>query len=326
MLRLIAYLLFCGVLEAQVIEQWREMTGAARQQLQDGKYEAARMTLTGALELVRAAGSNPALEASILNNLGDVEDELGRFSESEKRYKRSITLWESLGGEAREALTRPLNNLAIVYSHMSRHADAERLYLRALSIRTELKGSGHPDLAPILISLCRTEGVQRKYSDGEAHCRQAIAILENATSELHPMLAPAYMNLALLYQGEDELVTAHGWARKALKVAEETSGIRPRIIVHILMATSEIEFDLGFRDQAAEMLQRAQSIAKEALIGNHPLVAEGLLLQARFLNKSNRMAEARKLKEQAMALVGSHRRENSMEHSVDVSEFQSAKK
>jgi tetratricopeptide (TPR) repeat protein len=170
MLRIIACLIFCVVLKAQVIEQWREMTGAARQQFQEGKYEAARMTLTRALEIVRASGSNPILEASILNNLGDAEDELGRFSESEKHYKRSITLWESLGGEAREALTRPLNNLAIVYSHMSRHADAQRLYLRALAIRTELRGSGHPDLAPVLISLCRTEGVQRKYVDGEAHC------------------------------------------------------------------------------------------------------------------------------------------------------------
>ena len=178
----------------------------------------------------------------------------------------------------------------------------------------------------MLTSLCRTEGEQRKYSDGEAHCRQAIAIVENADNELQPMLAPAYMNLALLYRGENELVTAHMWARKALKVVEETPGIRPRIIVHILMATSEIEFDLGFRDQAAEMLQRAQSIAKKSFTGNHPLVAEGLLLQARFLNKSDRKAEARKLNEQAMALVGSHRRENSMEHSVDVSEFKSARK
>jgi tetratricopeptide (TPR) repeat protein len=326
MLRIIACLIFCVVLKAQVIEQWREMTGAARQQFQEGKYEAARMTLTRALEIVRASGSNPILEASILNNLGDAEDELGRFSESEKHYKRSITLWESVGGEAREAVTLPMNNLAIVYTHMSRYADAERLFLRGLTIRTELKGSGHPDLAPVLISLCRTEGIQRKYVDGESHCRQAIAILENEGGKLHPMLAPAYMNLALLYQGKNELGTAAGWARKALKVAEETPSIRPRIIVHILMATSEIQFDLGFRDQAAEMLQRAQSIAKEFLSRNHPLVAEGLLLQARFLNKSNRREEGRKLKQQAMALVDSHRRENSMEHSVDVSEFQPARK
>src|SRR4051794_26718792 len=111
-------ILACSILAAQTSTEWDiaaktkwiETMQLGQQQLRSGKYEAARTTLTGALDLARSKGAHPALEASTLNNLGDVADELGRFREAERCYKRLIALWESLGGEGRLPLVQPLNN------------------------------------------------------------------------------------------------------------------------------------------------------------------------------------------------------------------------
>src|SRR5437879_3004106 len=83
-------MLACRILAAQTAIEWDNAAKTkwiqtmqlGQQQLRAGGYEAARTTLTAALNLARAKGAHPAAEASTLNNLGDVADELGRFREA----------------------------------------------------------------------------------------------------------------------------------------------------------------------------------------------------------------------------------------------------
>ncbi len=327
MLRVISWVMGCGMLAAPAAaewagaSEWRETIVLAQQQVRDGQLEAAREALIKALELARAGGADPASEACTLNNLADVMDEMGRFREAERHYKRSIALWESVGQEGRDGLSRPVNNLAVLYSHMGRSTDAKRLYERALAIRTELKGAGHAELGPVLSSLCLAEVAMRRFADAEAHCRQAAGILENAGGEGLPTLAHAYMNMALLHRAKGDVTTAAGWSEKAMSAAEHTAGVRRSSLIQILTTAGEIEMELGLRAKAGETLERARSVAEECLTEDHPLFADILFLQARLLRQGNRKGEARKLEARAEKIASRHRVENLLDYSVDVSDF-----
>jgi tetratricopeptide (TPR) repeat protein len=322
----VACLFTFAVLEAQTPTGWQDMVQEARQQLQQGNYQMAYQTLSSALALAQSNGAHPSLEATTRNNLGDITRALGQYIEAERHFKGSIALWEKLGRDGLEGLSRPLNNLALLYLDTGRLSDAARVYLRALAIRTELKGPRHPDLAPSLIGLCNIEGQQRRFSEGEAHCHAAIEVLQNGGQIGNPTLAMAYMNLAVLYAARNDLATASRLTTKAVELAHLAEGFRHADLIKLLLAAAKTRSETGSPTQAVETLEQAMTMAKAYLGTQHPTFARGLLLRAKFLRKDNRNAEARKLEQQAATILGRNRRENLLDHSVDVSEFQAGRK
>ncbi len=82
--------------------------------------------------------------ASSLNNLANLYQSMGRYSEAEPLYARSLAIREQQLGADHPDTALGLNNLAVLYCHQNRFAEAEALLIRALAIREQTLGANHP--------------------------------------------------------------------------------------------------------------------------------------------------------------------------------------
>ncbi|HIK42106.1 tetratricopeptide repeat protein, partial [Thermoleptolyngbya sp. M55_K2018_002] len=82
--------------------------------------------------------------AASLNNLAGLYQSMGRYSEVEPLYGRSLAIREAQLGKDHPDTATSLNNLAGLYQSMGRYSEAEPLYLRALSIVVSQLGQDHP--------------------------------------------------------------------------------------------------------------------------------------------------------------------------------------
>lgn len=114
--------------------------GAVTQQMKElyraGKYTEALPLAQKALALrEKEFGTEDAMVAMPLNDLGTIHYNLGQYAVAELLYKRSLAIREkTLGPDATEVAT-VLNNLGELYRAEARYADAEPLLKRSIAIR-----------------------------------------------------------------------------------------------------------------------------------------------------------------------------------------------
>ncbi len=75
-------------------------------------------------------------EGVLLNNIGQVCDDLGRNSEALEQYEKALPIRREVGDRAGEAST--LTNIGAVYSALGRNSEALERYEKALPIRREV--------------------------------------------------------------------------------------------------------------------------------------------------------------------------------------------
>ena len=92
-------------------------------------------------------GDHPSV-ASVLNVLGSLCDDQGRFAEAEQMTVRAISIRETALGPDHPLLAEALFNLAHIYHrHFNKLDEAEELYKRALAISRAVFGPEDPDVA-----------------------------------------------------------------------------------------------------------------------------------------------------------------------------------
>jgi tetratricopeptide (TPR) repeat protein len=73
--------------------------------------------------------------AQSLNNLAELYQAQGRYTQAELLYKRSLAIWEKALGPEHPLVAQSLENYAVLLREMNRLAEAERLEARAKAIR-----------------------------------------------------------------------------------------------------------------------------------------------------------------------------------------------
>ncbi|NJN58210.1 MAG: tetratricopeptide repeat protein, partial [Leptolyngbyaceae cyanobacterium SL_5_9] len=89
-------------------------------------------------------GENHPLTATSLNNLAELYCSMGRYSEAEPLYVRSLQIYETQLGKDHPNTATSLNNLAGLYESMGRYSEAEPLCVRSLNIMEQCLGTEHP--------------------------------------------------------------------------------------------------------------------------------------------------------------------------------------
>src|SRR5713226_4162083 len=156
--------------------EWLSAMLRARELQRSGKYAEAESILAGALAL--AEKSADLRLARSLGGLASVYQDLGRFGESEKLYRRAIAAVEAGGGSQDQSTIEPVNGLASLYYQTRRYAQAERLTLRCLALERQSLPQDQLAIARQLGNLAAVYQAERKYADAEERYRGALAIFE----------------------------------------------------------------------------------------------------------------------------------------------------
>ena len=142
---------------------------------QQGRYEEGIAIAEQVLEIRESILGNHPDTATALNNLAELYRAMGRYSEAEPLYQRSLSIREQQLGADHPDTAQSLNNLAELYRAMGRYSDAEPLYQRSLSIYEQQLGADHPNTAATLNNLAGLYESMGRYSEAEALYKRSLS-------------------------------------------------------------------------------------------------------------------------------------------------------
>jgi tetratricopeptide (TPR) repeat protein len=115
------------------------------------KYgEAETLLLDSLADFDRLKESEPQLVATVLDLLGKIRYEQGRFAEALQLHSRSLNILESTLGAQHPSLIVTLNDLASAMVKANRSEEAAALYQRAILLCAKTLGLDHPEYGVVL--------------------------------------------------------------------------------------------------------------------------------------------------------------------------------
>jgi tetratricopeptide (TPR) repeat protein len=91
----------------------------------------------------------------VLNDLGNLYNDAGRFTDAEKAFGRALAVGRATRGEDHPNVAATRGNLATVFESESRFTEAEELYKQTLAAYEKQFGSNHPLAAIALNNLAK---------------------------------------------------------------------------------------------------------------------------------------------------------------------------
>lgn len=326
-----AIFLLAGVLSPVVQSQtagvpapsaWKNSLLSVDQLWKRGKYDEAEAVLLSALRGLEKSRTNDIRVPVTLNGLGSLYQELGRYADAEKFYRRSITASERLQQTDGPAVASSLNNLATLYLETGQYAKAEPLLHRCLDLRLKYLGADSPEVAVTRINLGELCRLQHKYADAEPLLRDALEILDGKTRSEHPYTAEALKNLALLMQETGRYTDAVSYSDRVLAILEKSPN--QALLIQVLNNRALLYVAMGRPALAEECLRKALFTAEKSFGPEHPNVGGVLTNYAVVMRRMHRKSEAKQLEKRAKAILDKCNRENFTGYAVDISVLRSS--
>ena len=287
-----------------------------------GKFGEAEIHLLSALKAAEAFAPPDIRLAETLHHLGTVYRELGRLTESEKWYQRSLTAWNATSGESNPGLPKPLISLASLYLENGLHTKAERLVEPWLRDPMRKSDTADPVSVRFLHNFAAIQHVQRKYSQAEILYRQALAAAEKMFGPNNQEIALLLNNLGLLLADAGRRQEAGPNLERAVAIWEGALGSNHPDLARALTNLAAFYCAAGELGKSEPLFQRALSIAESSMGPENRLMAKILTEYAVLLRQSKRKGEASRLQRRAQAIRQNYARDDLGRHTVDIRDLQ----
>jgi serine/threonine protein kinase len=303
----------------------------------------ARDMLATGMARVEDLRGQPVVQAQMLDALGRVNDQLGRFDEAEGLLRRALELRRSQHGDNHADVAATLIHLSSVVAERGRHAEALQLSREALDIQKRALGPRSPEVAVTLSrvadmtadgaaaeSLYRAaRDIQRaalgpqalavattdvrlaeiftrrgKYDEAEATAREVVAIRERTMGSEHASTAVGMIALAeLLHFFRNQPVEAESLYHRALEILRKQSRPRPSLIAGALVGLESIAHRRGDHVRAEALAREVLDAHRRALGAEHAFVAGAMEQIAEHLAAQRRYSEAEDMLRASIALL-----------------------
>lgn len=280
--------------------------GALQRHLTDrGRLPEALPLAQRALVLAeRLHGPEHLQVAIVLNNLAELERQLGQFAPALAHHQRSLALHERLLGPDHLETAVAANNLGLVHHAMGRFPEALALYQRSLASRERQLGADHMDVANSLNSLAEFYRQVGPQAQAVPLYERTLAIIEKQLGPDHPLAALVLGSYAGVQTQLGRLDLALPAAQRSVAIREQRLGPAHPQLALGLSLLAEVTRGLGQDAQTLALLQRALAMHEQTLGPQHPEVAMALNNLAGFLNnQGGRRDEALPLYERALAIL-----------------------
>ncbi|MGZ4053308.1 MAG: tetratricopeptide repeat protein [Bacteroidia bacterium] len=256
-----------------------------------GDYEKAEPAM---IEAVRLAGDNTLAAATSLNNLGLTQKALGKYSEAETSYKKSIAIYKYLNKTNHPDYTNPLNNLGELYRVMGRLQEAADAFEEVIAIRKQLLGTEHPNYANALNNLALVEFAIGRYPDAEKHLLECKDVYKKVLGEKDKLYANCLNNLGSVYKAENNLPKAEESYKECLRIYKETYGETSDKYGVYLGGLAGTYRQMKRYDECIDLTKKSLEIIKNKLGENHYDYIETDYNLAEMYRESGNYAEAEK--------------------------------
>jgi CHAT domain-containing protein/tetratricopeptide (TPR) repeat protein len=224
---------------------------------------------------------DPALAKSIAT-LSNHYSHLGRYTEAEPGYLRSLDLMQSIYGPsikdshvATKQVAQAMDNLGHLYLRQGRYTEADRYYREALEVRRTGYPLDHPNIGANLSYLGRVRWALGQFEEAENLYRQGLELREKGLGPDHPDVAASMGSLAglLAIQGEyDEAEALYERVleiRRAALEEEKSPSAHPGIAM-VLHSLASVKTERNAYDEAESLYEEALDVWFECFGFEHP--------------------------------------------------------
>jgi tetratricopeptide (TPR) repeat protein len=258
-------------------------------------------------------------EAHILSYLGDAYQSLGRFLEAERAYRRCIRTCRIAGPSGQGLLAGVLNSLGSYYVETDKLGLARQTLQEALAVFKELPDQDPELLVSILLNLATATQWLGDFAGASDFYLHALSVCRGALGPRSRPEADLLANLATLRFAERRFDEAADTMEEALEILRASLGSSHPTVGLALTNLAAFRSAQGRLQDAETAADQALEILESTLPADHPSLAVLLEHYAWILAKTARGSQARRMRQRAREIQKTSRRENLLDHTIDVS-------
>jgi serine/threonine-protein kinase len=178
----------------------------------------------GAARIRTELADQPLVQATLMDTIGKVYQNLGLYDAARAQIERSVSLRQAaLGADALETL-QARNDLAEIDRSQSRFDAAEKELRAVLAARERLLPADDPKIAESLNNVGLVLRERNRYKEAEPLLRRALEIRRRTLGDRHVDTTVTMTNLGQVLDSEGRLDEAETVLRQALDIRSATLG------------------------------------------------------------------------------------------------------
>ncbi|MEM1128237.1 MAG: serine/threonine-protein kinase [Bacteroidota bacterium] len=229
----------------------------------------------GAARIRTDLGGQPAVQAELMQVMGNVYAQLGLFPPAESLLTAAVDGLRSVHGGAHEDLATALNDLGMVVARRGRYDEAEPLYLEAEIMLREAGASADPERALVLMNRATLESNRGAYAAADS-LYQRTYILQTRHGAPPEIRAGTLDNRATLAFDLGDLHAADSLYAEALTLREAALDSLHPDVAGSLQNLATVRRYQGQFDEAEVLYRRALALRTTVFGEEHLDVAHTL--------------------------------------------------
>ncbi len=259
--------------------------------------------------LDRAAGriggkfqSQPAVEASIRDTIGQTYIDLGLYPEAQKQLERALDLERRLHGIENPKTLRTMSRLGFAAFSQGNLTQAAQLCSRAFEIQRRVLGAEHPDTLASMNGLANAYYAQGNYAEAAMLDSRTLEMRRRVLGPQHRDTLSSMTNLAVDYQSQGKIAEAGALDGEALEIERRLFGPEHP---DTLTAMNNFAGDLylqGKYAQAEQLYAETLEIRRRVLGAEHALTLSTVNNLADVYGSEGKFAQAAALLDETLKI------------------------
>jgi serine/threonine-protein kinase len=267
-----------------------------------GKEVTAREILDrGATRITRELSSQPALQATLLDTIGNVYLGLGQADDAQPLIEQALSIRRALAPES-DDVAASLYSLNQVHEMNGNLAASETLARQNLALNRKLTGESSVPTAHSHCSLGHILKLKGEMAAAEQSFETCLQIRVARLGRDNELVARPLDNLARIAQDRSDYVRAESLLREALQIARNALGDDHPRYIQYLKHLAETMYDKGDLRAAEDLAGQVIELDRRVLGPEHPETIDAMSLMGVFLLETGRLDEAQDILQRVLEL------------------------
>jgi eukaryotic-like serine/threonine-protein kinase len=251
-------------------------------------------------EIETGLAKDPALQATMMNVMGEVYLNLGLHDEAKILLEKAIAIRRQLFGLRNRETLDSMDKLAWLLQEKGKPEEAEKIEREILPIRAEILGPEDRDTLSSQMNLANDLCDEGKYSESEAIDRQALTVRRRVMPE-DPITLMEMSNLAVTISLMGRYRESEAVNLEALSILNKTIGPEHPFTIKVRSNLAD-DYDREGRYGEAEQITRETLEVRRRILGpEHPDTLQNSGDVGTLLYEQGRYAEAEAIHRDTLA-------------------------
>jgi len=253
---------------------------------------------------IEQLGGRPLVQARMLDGMGRIYQNSGRFSEAKLAFERSLSLRHASGADESRESAMTLLHMANTLRMLGSYAAADSAAWQALRMYEKLNGPADPATVDAWQMLSMLAVYHSDFSASEAYARRSVDILVAAYGSDDPRLATALEQLGMTLRRVGRYAEGERYMRQAFALYERDKGPNDAgLIVPLYRLADAVASDREDYAEAARLMERGVAIATASLGESHPRTAYALEVLGALESRRGNFARGERLSRLAVSIL-----------------------